>query len=592
MSKQKIKKKLRFAALIRVSTERQSKNGESLSTQEKQIRDAVKNKYNGKLLEEHIYKGQEHSGPGFEREILNRLLNDAQNNIFDAVIVADISRWGRENKKCKEALEILRKNEIRFYDVHSEYDLTNDHDVFMLGMMGEIHEFQSRLISSKSMDNRIERAKKGFPSFGSKPFGYRVERVNHDGTAKWEIIPECKTLLEKAANIYLSKNIGFDKLSTLLKEEPEWNLVKKNTSIKVLASTSLADILINRSVKSEYKIKPKNKKYNNITIKLPEPLLPKTIVNAVKEKAAKNRVKMNRNYEYNYPLSGILFCKECGKSLTGLKNGKYRYYRHHAPSKKGSRCVDNIRANEIENGVLYEISLVIDNISDLETALNNALTSNAVDMIEIKERRSRIKILLKDLNKKRSRFMASVGMTENKVTRAGLVKEAEYTDIEIDKYQERLESIESTLCTVARSIDKRIVRNISQQLKAILGRKYIGGLSNKEKSDLFQYLIGGFSIEERKRLKIGVFVSDEVDEACGEKFKLVEINGLLIGNINTPLTNSPYIGDFYHNQNIKKIELFDYTQFLDNLGKIKSVVPATVLSCLLRQTISLEQRDG
>lgn len=569
-------KKLNFASLIRVSTEKQSKKGESLNTQEKQIRDAIKNKYNGNLLEEHIYKGQEHSSPGFERKILDRLLNNANNNAFDAVIVADLSRWGRENKKCKEGLEILRKKGIRFFDIHNEHDLTNDHDVFMLGMMGEIHEFQSKLISSKSMENRIERAKKGFPSFGSKPFGYRVATVNHDGTAKWEIIPECRTLLEKAAKIYLSKNIGFDKLSTLLKEEPEWNLVKKNTSIRVLDSTSLADILINRSVRTEYKIKPKNKKYNNITIRLPEPLLSKTIVNAVKEKAIKNRVKLNKNYEYNYPLSGILFCKECGKSLTGLKNGKYRYYRHHAPSKKGSKCVDNIRAKEIEFAVLYEISLVINNICDLETALDNALENNAVDMNDIKERRNCIKILLKDLNRKRSRFMASVGMTENKVTRAGLVKEAECVDIEIDKYQEKLESIESTLSTVVRSIDKKIVRNISKQLNVILGRKNIGGLSNKEKSDLFQYLIGGFSIEERKRLKIGVFVSDKIDEACGEKFKLVEINGLLIGNINTPLTNSPYIGDFYHCQNLKKIELFDFTQFLDNLGKIKSVVPEKV----------------
>jgi len=57
--------KLRFAPLIRVSTERQAQKGESLWTQKTQILSYVKNL--GGTIPEHCwrYSGREHSTPGY-----------------------------------------------------------------------------------------------------------------------------------------------------------------------------------------------------------------------------------------------------------------------------------------------------------------------------------------------------------------------------------------------------------------------------------------------------------------------------------------------------------------------------------------------
>src|SRR6185295_12588318 len=127
MSKAKTKPTptIRFAALIRVSTEKQAEQGESLRTQESQINGAVKS-LGGVITRR--YAGQEHATAGWEREQLEKLLADAQKKSkpFDAVIVADQSRWSRENVASEIGLQVLCDNNIRFFVLTQEHDLNND----------------------------------------------------------------------------------------------------------------------------------------------------------------------------------------------------------------------------------------------------------------------------------------------------------------------------------------------------------------------------------------------------------------------------------------------------------------------------------
>src|SRR5262245_4829228 len=115
-------KLLRFAALIRVSTEQQEKKGESLRTQKKDNERSAK-RLNGTIVE--WYGGQEHGTPGYEKKEVDRLLKDAQRGHFDGVLVAYGDRWSRDNAKSKEGLEIFRRCGIRFFVATSEYDLFN-----------------------------------------------------------------------------------------------------------------------------------------------------------------------------------------------------------------------------------------------------------------------------------------------------------------------------------------------------------------------------------------------------------------------------------------------------------------------------------
>jgi len=92
---------------------------------------------------------------------------------------------------------------------------------------------------------------------------------------------------------------------------------------------------------------------------------------------------------------------------------------------------------------------------------------------------------------------------------------------------------------------------------------------------LFQYIVGGLTIQERKRLDIGIFVSDKYDDRADEHFKQIEINGNLIGKVDAPITNIPYIGDKYYGCEYKKFKLLDMKKFLCSIGIRNQFVPET-----------------
>ena len=171
---------LRFAPIVRVSTERQEARGESLTTQKSQINQYVKAL--GGIIPESLwqYSGQEHATPDQERTRLNHLLRDSDKKIFDAVIVCDASRWSRDNLKSKEGLRTLRDNGIKFFVGTMEYDLYNPEHSFYLGVSAEIGELQARQQSLKSITNRINKAKRGVPTSGWLPYGRTFDKESGD----------------------------------------------------------------------------------------------------------------------------------------------------------------------------------------------------------------------------------------------------------------------------------------------------------------------------------------------------------------------------------------------------------------------------
>jgi DNA invertase Pin-like site-specific DNA recombinase len=105
---------LKFAPLVRVSSERQSKQGSSLLTQTVELEEAIVD-LGGEIHK--WYRGHEHASPEFERKIFDLLLADGIARKYDAVIVADVDRWSRDNSRSEEGLKILRENGIRFFEI-------------------------------------------------------------------------------------------------------------------------------------------------------------------------------------------------------------------------------------------------------------------------------------------------------------------------------------------------------------------------------------------------------------------------------------------------------------------------------------------
>ncbi len=95
-TKSRKKSLLRFAALIRVSTEKQQAQGESLRTQKQQIEQTVE-VLGGEVVA--WFGGQEHATPGWEHGEVDRLLEycERRPRQVDAVMVSHQDRWSRDN---------------------------------------------------------------------------------------------------------------------------------------------------------------------------------------------------------------------------------------------------------------------------------------------------------------------------------------------------------------------------------------------------------------------------------------------------------------------------------------------------------------
>jgi DNA invertase Pin-like site-specific DNA recombinase len=189
-------KPLRFASLIRVSTEKQEKEGESLATQrENNGRDVER--LGGHIIE--TYGGQEHATAGWEKKEVNRLLADAGKGKFDAVIVAFHSRWLRDNEKSEAGLDVLKRHGIRFFVGASEKRLHEPADTLMLRINVAFSQYQSEESRKISLEVRIKRARDGRPTSGKLPFG-RTYSVK----GGWGVDPDKHDMIRDVAERYLA----------------------------------------------------------------------------------------------------------------------------------------------------------------------------------------------------------------------------------------------------------------------------------------------------------------------------------------------------------------------------------------------------
>ncbi len=419
--------KLRFCALIRVSTEKQAAKGESLKTQRTQIEQAVES-LGGKLTK--VYSGQEHGTQGYERKQLDKMLADAEKKRkpFDAVMVADASRWSRDNVRSETGLEILKNEGVRFYSLMTEHDLFKPEVRMSLAMFAVMGQYQANTQKQKSLLNRIERAKRGIPTGGKYPYG----RIWHKSEQKWDVDTDKKQLIVEVAKRYLSGESLVD-----LAKEASMN------------HSNLTKILRERCG-SDWQLRFAAKDLNideTVVLTVPRLLPPKTI------KQIQQRLTANRTYRRKggqqvatYLLSGRIFCMECGYAMFGqLNHGKRRYYRH-AHTERVRQCPLKrqrwVRADKIEKAVDKALFDMMGNPAAIKRAIKRAIP----DCDKLTTEKAKVQSEIKKIRASRSRILNQIDrdtITENQAEEKLLALKERET-----KQQDRLEILDDRLANV------------------------------------------------------------------------------------------------------------------------------------------------
>lgn len=428
-SKDMPEKQLRFAALIRVSTDKQEKQGESLRTQENQITQAVES-LGGVITKR--YSGQEHATSGYEREQLDKLLSDAskKRKPFDAVMVFDASRWSRDNAKSKAGLQIFRDNDIRFFTLTQEHNLFDPNAILFLGMSAEIGEYQARQQKQKSVLSCIDRAKRlGAPTSGKKPFGRTWDKE----AQKWGVDNEKKAMIQDIAKRYLAGE-SLPKLAT------EYG-INHSFLNKTLAESCGDSYTITWDIK-DLRI------HETVTIDIP-PLLSAKTIKAIRKKAVANRTHQHGKPKYQYLLQGYVFCKECGYALTGQANHKRVLYYRHRTRARHCECKVTprpfVRADQLEDAVIRHLFDTFGNPKAVERAIEEA-TPDLKRRKECLKKIQRLNSDLKSIKKARDSILNLIekgSLTEEQAETklAGLQEREELLTTELDRVLTSIENV-------------------------------------------------------------------------------------------------------------------------------------------------------
>jgi DNA invertase Pin-like site-specific DNA recombinase len=494
---------LRFAPLIRVSTESQAAKGESLRTQTAQIEQYVKS-LKGKIPKRcRKYSGQEHATPNQERAKLETLLADSSKNLFDAVIVCDASRWSRDNLKSKTGLEALRKNAIRFFVGTMEYDLFNPEHSFILGMSAEVGELQARQQSLKSITNRIARAKRGLPSSGSLPHGRTFDRK----TEAWGIDEEKAEAIRQAASRYLGGE-GIVAIAATLG----------------MTSVGLWKVLTHRSG-DRWELRFRAKDLNideTIEIEIPR-LLDEHTIAAIHERARANKTYKHGEIKHRYLLSRMIFCAKCGGTLSGqadVRSGK-RYYRHPRYRVEGCALKKWVPASLMENSVLIHLLQTFGDVERLQRAVERA-TPDMAKIEKLADEQNSLSKELKKVSGQKDNIVKAVGkgtLSEGEVKAEMYILRAREGHI-----QSRLATIEEQLEGVpdparVKRLSKfglAVFKNATRQQPQMVFKK-----PYEWKRNLVEHAFGGL---DSKRQRLGVYVEGTGDPDQPWNF---EIRGVL-----------------------------------------------------------------
>ncbi len=162
----------RAAAYIRVSQERNARNGYGLDAQHADIRRYAEYKGLGEIG---LYREAGASGYERERPELDRLLADAKAGKFAVVIFPSIDRTARSVKDVIEIDATLKKAGVAVVFLREGIDTSTPVGEFFRNVMASLAQLEGRLIYERMSKGKRRKAVQGGYTGGWLPYGYRLE---------------------------------------------------------------------------------------------------------------------------------------------------------------------------------------------------------------------------------------------------------------------------------------------------------------------------------------------------------------------------------------------------------------------------------
>ncbi len=154
---------------IRVSTDRQVKEGDSLEEQENELKKFC-NYRNFKIHRVLIERGK--SGGNINCPEYQTLLTDEKSQKINAVVVKKIDRLSRSLLDFEDFMKLLQEKNIEFISIRESFDTTTALGKAMLRIALVFAQLEREQTSERLIDVLSYRASQGLYNGGVRPFGY------------------------------------------------------------------------------------------------------------------------------------------------------------------------------------------------------------------------------------------------------------------------------------------------------------------------------------------------------------------------------------------------------------------------------------
>lgn len=333
---------IRAAIYMRVSTDVQAKEGDSIPAQRDALRKYVNDRPDMICVGEYCDDGV--SGQKVDRDELQRLLDDVKTDKVDLILITKLDRWFRSIRHYTATQEILDAHGVGWTAIwESMYDTTTPQGRLVINQMMSIAQFEAENTGARIRQVQAYKVRQGEIISGNTPPGYTV--VNK------HIVPDDTAAAVLDAYQYYSRT---GNLRQTILHSSGLGLPRSIPGFK--------HILSNPIYTGTYRGNPA----------FCEPIVPQELFDDVQRKLSIN-VKVSQKHTYLF--SGLLVCAECGRIMAaGSRNRKrgantagireYNYRCAEYYNFKPRCCVNNkmIRETALEKYLIGNIRPMIQNL--------------------------------------------------------------------------------------------------------------------------------------------------------------------------------------------------------------------------------------
>lgn len=329
------------ALYVRVSTEEQALNGDSLRTQREEL---TKYALNNGFHIFGIYEDDGYSATNLKRPALEKLLQDVQQNKINRILITKLDRLSRGVRNYYKILDILDDHEVYWQTIFEKYDSSTANGRLHINIMLSVAENESAQTGERIRSVFKTKIKNKELISGKIPVGLKRQ------DKKLVIDEDKKQIVIEAFNIHKETTSVYQTFQSLNLKYPELNLNYMR---------------VYRLLTNKLYIGIKETRYGNIEDFCPA-IIDRTAFENTQRLLKKNARKKSANNSGGYIFQGLLRCAECGYILGGkfysknIESSKYYYIckRHHLSLK--CSCSTNFNELKIEEKLLEEFEPQLD----------------------------------------------------------------------------------------------------------------------------------------------------------------------------------------------------------------------------------------